>query len=174
MSFSMIAVVEDQLPSLKRRDEILKSNLKKFDNAMASKAKTRAQAVRKNKGEFAKTVDPLLPEHNRLEHIWNELDQGNYNGIKDDIKETRKYSEGISNDIQTYECNRRIGQENAIRQKFDYFPFINALITFSHKRGLVEDPTPVKAASSRKSKKRKTTPKQPTETENKPVKKRKR
>lgn len=160
---------------------------------IASKAKTKANIIRRHKNEFYKNTEQTTTDYVLLKHIWDELDEGNAESILGDIETVRTLHNSLDDKIQTYESNEEVFERDAQRQKFDYFPFIRALIKIAHKKGLVEDPAikkekeaankkrkkaPAKSNSAKTtektSKKRKSTTAKSVESEDKPAKKRKR
>ncbi|CAO3622449.1 unnamed protein product [Mucor hiemalis] len=191
--FNLLGILEDNFPEYRKRNELLASNLKKFDKMIASKAKTKANIIRRHKNEFYKNIEQTTIDYVLLKHIWDELDEGNAESILGDIETVRTLHNSLDDKIQTYESNEEVFERDAQRQKFDYFPFIRALIKIAHKKGLVEDPAikkekeaaskkrkkaPAKSNSAKTtektSKKRKSTTAKSVESEDKPAKKRKR
>lgn len=178
--FSLLGILEDNFPEYIKRDNILASNLSKFDKMVASKAKTKANIIRRHKNQFLKSSEENTPDYALLKHIWEELDNGNTESVLGDIETVRTLHMSLDDRIQTYLSNKEVFEKDAERQKFDYFPFIRALVTIAQQKGLVEDPAAKKkreAAAAAASKKRKrgrpSTKSEPVQSTQKPSKKRK-
>ena len=136
----MMAVVESTYTTKSIRNKLYQANLPKLEKLLTNRTKRKAALINNGRNAFIRDTDVNMPDYSRLLKIWDDMNDGNFEEAKGNIESLLKISKELKDDVTTYEENMKLMKEEAIRQKFDYFPFIEALFKISHKRKLIEVP----------------------------------
>ncbi|KAG2211146.1 hypothetical protein INT47_006265, partial [Mucor saturninus] len=139
---SIIAIKHDPYPKLVAENEILKSNIKKMDKVVNNATPVKKMTVKKHIQQFEKEADANVESYSTLKTIWTELEHSTDDITKkaiDELDRIREHQTQLESRVKFDKESRQESCENVCRQKFDYFPFLEAIVKKAYKRGLIED-----------------------------------
>lgn len=92
--------------------------------------------------KFEQEADATLENYSTLKTIWSDLDNltdDNTEKVTQEVDRVRDYQAQLEKKVNSDKESRQTSFENVCRQKFDYFPFLEAIARKAYKRGLLED-----------------------------------
>jgi hypothetical protein len=112
--------------------------------------------------------DKNTPHYNTMIDIWSNIRTSKFEEAKSQMDILQNYVNELEDKIRSINELKQASQVDVVRQKFDYFPVINAIFTKSYKHKLLDDQPPPS-----KTKKKTKTVKEPAATPKRPAKRRK-
>lgn len=97
-----------------------------------------------------------------LQAAWKDVEIGALESVKPRLDTLSHDQMILDSRISMVEENRILSRDNVVKQKFDYFPFVDLIIKKSLKRGLLEEPEAPKPKRKRKASAEKPTTKRNT------------
>jgi predicted methyltransferase len=127
-------------------------------------------SLKKFRSRFLKTItDKSIPRHDNMLDIWMDIKNSDFEQAKLKMNTLQNHINELEDKVQSIKEQKEVAQVDVTRQKFDYFPFINALFTKSYQRQLLDSQPPPPP----KTKKRGRTPKESIKSPKRPAKRRK-
>ncbi|KAI8083599.1 ubiquitin carboxyl-terminal hydrolase [Thamnidium elegans] len=155
LEFSLLAIRHDNYEKMVADNEILKSNIHSL-NSICNK-NTPLSLV---KEEAIVGLDGFPS----LQAAWKDVEAGALESVKPRLDILSQDQLALDSRVSMVEENRILSRDNVLRQKFDYFSFIDTLVRKAFKRGLLEEPEAPKPKRRRKASAEKATTKRNTRT----------
>lgn len=132
-----------------------------MDKILKAVPPTKKITIKKHAQQFAKEVDTTSENYSALKSIWSNLEtltEDTTEKIRQEVDGIREKQAQLETTVKMAEESRHSSYENVCRQKFDYFPFLEAIIRKAYKRGLLDeiDESEVEVEKPKASKKQKT------------------
>ncbi|OBZ89377.1 Ubiquitin carboxyl-terminal hydrolase isozyme L5 [Choanephora cucurbitarum] len=138
LTFSLMAVTQDMYPCLLRRkdayDKCIALTNGAFNRVFAPSTISKKKKACHNLLTLVNSPDAAL-----MSDIWNSLQSGNTEFAKIKLEDFKQQAEALNNQLQLVKEQRDTARIDAERQKFDYTPFINSLLTKAYYHQLLED-----------------------------------
>lgn len=141
--FSLIVIKHDSFPKLAAESELLKSNLKKFDKIVKNVYSMKESTIQKHCKQFSNETDINAANYSTLKNIWSQIETLSDKKVEEvqaNIESIRNEHSKLETAVKVHEESRKSSSDNACRQKFDYFPFIELITQKAVKRGLLDEP----------------------------------
>ncbi|RCI05285.1 ubiquitin carboxyl-terminal hydrolase, partial [Rhizopus stolonifer] len=150
LTFSLMAVTRDSYGAMSQQHKAYEECLQ-ITQQVLRQDYSRPTLTRKEKLCLQIMENNNIPQQDIL-LFWEDITKGNKEAAQPKMEALQKSAEALKTQLQQLSEQKNLAKIDVERQKFDYFPFINALLTKAYIHQLLQDQSQPKRKKAKKTK----------------------